>query len=433
MATRIGGRSMWVAVGFLALLGGCSDGITPPIREAPEPMFTAASGELVRQSTAYSRADQLAREVALALSDPEVRQLVYRSLKSSPVREGKVHFGRWTDAAGTALLETIGRNGRVAGGPSGAKALRDGVVPLELYMPVKAHRKAWRGGPELLVATALRDHELPIVYDLSGQRIQIASADIPPSAPVLALVPLETDFDATSGIAASEESCDPATSIIPCEEPPSGGEFGTPPTDPGIYMRFSYIQNDHEGWLMGDPELEILPSYRLNSGAQTMTFNQCSGALAGQAGRQGPGVVSTAYQFDQNDSYHAGYVLILSAAQLNQARAVDSAINYWVIEDDNTACSVVKNAGDVTDYIVAAGGFVAGTLVAFVNLLTDPLSVPANWWKSITAVFGGTQNDDIVGILVPPASVGQSYSDANRAIINKQGGIEGRMEFVLIQ
>ncbi len=45
---------------------------------------------------------------------------------------------------------------------------------------------------------------------------------------------------------------------------------------------------------------------------------------------------------------------------------------------------------------------------------------------------GAAQNNDIVGIMVLPSSVGQSYNDANRAIVSKQGAIEGRAQLIYI-
>ena len=67
------------------------------------------------------------------------------------------------------------------------------AIPLEIYFPVPGHRAAWTGGADILVASAREDHEAPVAYDVKGRR-QVLSPDAPPSTPVLAIVPVETDF-----------------------------------------------------------------------------------------------------------------------------------------------------------------------------------------------------------------------------------------------
>ena len=59
-----------------------------------------------------------------------------------------------------------------------------------------AHRAAWRGDGRVLVATALRDHDVPVAFDTAGNRY-LLSSETPPAIPVLALVPVETDFSLT--------------------------------------------------------------------------------------------------------------------------------------------------------------------------------------------------------------------------------------------
>ena len=81
--------------------------------------------------------------------------------------------------------------------------MRQRPLPLELYMPVPAHRAAWKGDDRILVATAHADHEAPVAYDVRGRR-QILSADAPPGTPVLALVPVETDFGENLQLAAAD-------------------------------------------------------------------------------------------------------------------------------------------------------------------------------------------------------------------------------------
>jgi len=69
----------------------------------------------------------------------------------------------------------------------------DGAIPLERYLPVPEHRRSWTGDANLLVATAVADHDPPVAFDLQGNR-QPLDPERPPSTPVIALVPVETDF-----------------------------------------------------------------------------------------------------------------------------------------------------------------------------------------------------------------------------------------------
>ena len=59
--------------------------------------------------------------------------------------------------------------------------------------PVPAHRAAWSGGEDILVATAREDGEAPVAFDMRGRR-RLLDADARPATPVLAVVPVETDF-----------------------------------------------------------------------------------------------------------------------------------------------------------------------------------------------------------------------------------------------
>src|SRR5207253_3059031 len=89
---------------------------------------------------------------------------------------------------------TVPRLAAAAGLADAALAGRaDSAIALELYVPVPAHRAAWHGDGRVLVATALRDHDVPVAFDTAGNRY-LLSPDAPPEIPVLALVPVETDF-----------------------------------------------------------------------------------------------------------------------------------------------------------------------------------------------------------------------------------------------
>jgi len=122
--------------------------------------------------------------------------MVYQSIHNSTFREHKLHLRTLLRGAGAQLTAQL-----VVGRGNGATqarvlALVDSAVDLEFYMPVKEHLARWTPDGPLLVATALHDHEIPIANDLNGTAVRLSSAEIAPTIPTLALVPVEQDFPA---------------------------------------------------------------------------------------------------------------------------------------------------------------------------------------------------------------------------------------------
>ena len=185
-------------------------------------------------------------------------------------------------------------------------------VPLEMYFPVPEHRARWDGGDDLLVATALKDGEVPVAFDTRGRR-RVLSATQPPATPVLAIVPVETDFDA------------PASAPFIC----CGGGGGST-TPAGLYLVASHFVQDFEGWLKGSPEYEI---HILGQSGQTdsLTSYQCAGEHAGGY-----------YAFDQNGLDWSGSALLFTQQQLDSYKSQHPNQNFRVLalEDDDGACAI---------------------------------------------------------------------------------------------
>ncbi len=192
-------------------------------------------------ATALSRAEAcraLTDALATALRDPGLRGRLWVALESSPVPEHKLHLGRLLSAAGPLraavqaatsheLSELLGRAGN-----------------LELYLPVPAHRRAWRGGEELVVATGLDDSEGPLyAAALDGSVVSLSPA-APPAQPVLALVPAESfrgDGEAQF------------VDLSP------GGTAATATALTGLWATEVQVADwtRYEGWLWGQPEIEL--------------------------------------------------------------------------------------------------------------------------------------------------------------------------------
>src|SRR5207248_6623856 len=176
-----------LAAALALLLGGlaCSDR-TPGTGPAPGPPPDTRAA-----SPGTAPPEQLARGLALALGDPGFRARVHAQLDGSPYREHKLPFQRFLAGDGGIALAAMARGtGRAA---SDVARDADRAIPLELYLPVPAHRRAWTGGSDVLVATAIGDHDVPVAFDLRGNR-RLLDPEHPPATPVIAVVPVETDF-----------------------------------------------------------------------------------------------------------------------------------------------------------------------------------------------------------------------------------------------
>jgi len=370
------------AVATLILIAACSDRAVTPPSDAPAASISANG----------KRPEALARMVAKALKNPAFRAYLKAQLAASPYREHKLQFGTFLAAnGGRALGEIAAENG--ASKAALAAQAQSGVA-LEIYFPVPAHRAAWTGDENVLVATALTDDDPPIAFDPEGNR-QVLDPRTPPATPVLAVVPVETDFSR------------PPARVIECIVD-CGGGGGTgdvtppPPPAPGLYMTKSHFVQDFEGWLKGSPEFEV---HILGQKGTTDSLYdyQCAGEHAG-----GP------YTFDQNDLDWDGNVLLFSKAQLNAYNAAHPQQNLRivVVEDDDTACQIKTDVGraerlfQVVDSLynhLTAGNDSSGTIVKAYKYASAAKSL----WQAIASFF--KTNDDVVGTAVEDDIVGITY------------------------
>src|SRR3989454_937276 len=276
----------------LALLVGalaCSDrppGTAPDAAGGPNVLSTATNPEL------------LARSLALALGDPAFRAHVKGELDRSPFREHKLSFQRFLAAGrGHALAAMALRTG-VATADLGRAA--EGAIPLEMYLPVPEHRRIWKGDSNVLVATSVADHDPPVAFDVQGNRL-VLDPERPPATPVIAVVPVETDFSTTP---AAIECMSCGSLWLP---PP-------PPTAPGLNLTKAHFADDFEGWLKGGPDFEV---HILGQRRQTdsLTDYQCAGETQ-----------PTPHYFDQNALDWSGSVMLFSEVQLDAYNAAERVV-----------------------------------------------------------------------------------------------------------
>jgi hypothetical protein len=375
-----------IALTAVVSVAGCAD--RAPVTAPPDP----GHGTTAALSIASKRPEALAKIVAQGLKNPAFRAYLKAQLDASPYREHKLQFQTFLAANGArALREMASENGVTQESiAADAKA----AIALEVYIPVPAHR-AWTGDEHILVATALTDDEPPVAYDTDGKRL-VLDANTPPATPVLAIVPVETDFSHTPArVVECTVDCTGSGSLPP-----------PPPPAPGLYMTKSHFVQTFESWLKGSPEFEV---HILGQKGTTDSLYdyQCAGEHAG-----GP------YTFDQNDLDWAGNVLLFSKTQLDQYNAAHPQQNLriFVVEDDDTACQIKTDVGraealfKIVDSVYS--NLTAGNDSSTVWIKSYKYARGAkNFWQAIVSFF--KTNDDVVGTAVEDNIVGAYYPGYN--------------------
>jgi hypothetical protein len=377
-------RISFAALALAAGLAACDRPV--PTAGTEDPSTPDTQGSASQHAAERGAMDRLARRFARALADPAFRADLRAELDRSPFAEQKVHLQRLLEGEERRLLKEVAR----LSSSSEEAVERDAreSIPLELYFPVPAHRAEWTGGPNVLVASARADREAPVAYDIRGRR-QILSPDRPPETPVLAVVPVETDFDR------------PSFAICP----DCGGGGGIP-APPGLYMTYSHFVQDFEGWFKGDPEFEIHILGQSGT-SDSLRDYQCAGAGAGGY-----------YYFDQNNLDWRGSVLLFSQTQLNNYKAAHPNQNFRILalEDDDTRCAIKFDANRFKNMIatiqsqypnVTGAKDTTSGIVKYVKR-ANALQ------KILSAVYSFiTTQDDMIGNAVEDVVVGQFIAGAN--------------------
>ncbi len=395
-----------IALGAAVVLAACTERTGP----SPDPVSVQPPGSRIAGAAApalqNNARERLARRLALALADPAFRAQVRRELEHSPIREHKLHLQRFLTATSLHALRDVARLSREPEAAVVADARL--AAALEFYLPVPEHRRVWKGGADILVATAQRDREAPVAFTTTGKRIILDPAR-PPRTPVLAVVPVETDFDRAL----------PGTHF-------QGGNTGGAPTPPaGLYMTFAHFTDKYEGWLKGGPEFEVHVLGQAGA-SDSLTSYSCAGEHAGGF-----------YAFDQNDLNWSGSVLLMSQNQINSYKSAHANQNLriFVIEDDDTSCQIrtdVNRFGTLVKAVETAYPQLTGgrdstgtTLQRFwrrANALQKILKAAASLIQT---------NDELVGNAVESSVVGVSYPGANWIVKGENNKTTGWINLVM--
>jgi len=392
---------LWPALAICAGLAACSDRQAPtqPTLESESPAALVEPGRERSQQL-----ERLARRFARALADPAFRAEVKQALDASPYPEGKVYFQRALARDGDRGYQVLAR----ASGEALADVTRDanGVGTLELYLPVPAHRAAWSGDEQVLVATAERDGEAPVAFDVGGRR-QVLDARTPPAVPVLAVVPAELDFDAPrlKSATCNGETCGGGT----------GGYVAAP--TPGLYLTRADFVETFESWLKGSPEYEIHVMGPSSPGdTKVISSYQCIGEHAGGD-----------YAWDMNSKSWTGSQLLFSNAQMDAFAATYGGKPFSIMayEDDDGACRIRTDA-DRAQKLFAAVGPAVAQWTAAIGKKDDLLANAPRILKAAQAAYSVlsalysflTSADDIIGVAVEDAATGRYRAGTNWTVLN---------------
>ena len=378
-------RRLLCCTAFLVGLASCHG------EEAPSP--TGAAPAPTTAAVAVSPRERLALRLAVALNDPATRTALKRKLDASHAPEGKLQFQALARADQGLLLASLARG--TATSVADLLGDLDAARPLEVYLPVESHRRAWQGDATLLVATIGQDGEAPVAYDLAGHR-RVLSADTPPSIPVLALVPQETDF--TGGRPLMAASC-----YDLCGSTSTGATSNLSSTA-GLYLTTSHFEDSFESWLKGKPEYEY-HVYGLVAGSEAEQLS-CTGEHAG----------GYSY-FDQNGADWSGNAMLLSEQDRQRYAAAHpgAPIRIVAYEDDDEACVPRIDGNRVTQLLSAVDAAYKSVTSGKVEpwYVKGVRAAPSlfNLYSAVRNII--TTGDDLIGNAVETSVAGWVPGGAN--------------------
>jgi len=406
---------LWPTLAICAGLAACADQSAPTqphLTDDATASVVDAGADRSPIADRGARLERLARRFAVALADADFRAELKRSLDASPYPEGKVYFQR-------ALARDGDRGYRLLARASGDDLTSitsdaDQAGTLEVYLPVPSHRAAWTGNDDVLVATAARDGDVPVAFDLRGRRT-LLDARTPPTTPVLALVPAEIDFDAPRFKSATciGDACGGAGS----------GSFVTPPT-PGLYLTRAEFVNEFESWLKGAPEFEIhIMGPSAPGETKVIASYQCIGEHA-----------AGAYSWDMNSKTWTGTQLLFSNSQMDAFATTYGTQPFSIMayEDDDGACQIRTDADRASKLFAAIGPAVADWTAAIGKkddlYANAPRLVKAakSGYNVLTALYSFlTTADDIIGVAVEDAATGRYRTGTNWTVLGDKVATNG--------
>lgn len=402
-------------IGFptLVLAAACSGSELPT---APSRTTDAAAFSAKATDHAISR-EALALRIAKALAQPGFRSYLFGAIGASAHPEGKILLSRFLAASNGRGFRELAAAGGQLFVPAAEQLAAETI---ELYVPVPSHRASWRGGPDILVGTIGGDGEMPLAFDVRGRRLAL-DRTTPPSTPVIAVVPLETDPKrlverGLSDAAACQENCDGGGGD---GGGGGGGGGGGTGTLPGLYLTSSHLNESYESWLKGKPEIELLVLGQ-KGGTDSLTSYQCAGN----------GAVGASF-FDQNELDWAGSALVFSQSQLDafKAQHPGQATRLFFMEDDDGPCQLKANNTDLRRLIAAVDSVVRGsaggkdTTGGTIGRIYRNYTVAQKIFAVLASLI--KSNDDLIGNAVEDVVTTERYPGYNWIIKGDNGQTNG--------
>lgn len=274
-------RAAAVTLAFAS--AACSDAVPGNVTAPPDVPAANSPDQLV------------ARAIAAGLAEQTHRRSLHAALRDSRWMDHKLLLQEYlrTDAG----AELASRAAVAAGMSEDAFLAKvSGLAPMDLYLPFREHRLAWRATENVfVVATGSLDPVSAIAYGPDGRAVILRRADgvpnvallvLHPAEPRIALAPgairqsgdaIELPEDAAKGTQAQLLEagqctdtiyCDaPELAIMTCPEPYSmdpgaigyscgGGGSPPPPPPPGDYITYLRV-TENDGWFGGNMEMEF--------------------------------------------------------------------------------------------------------------------------------------------------------------------------------
>ena len=278
---------------------------------------------------------------------------------------------------------------------------------LELYLPVPEHRAAWQGDARVLVATVGDERLPPVAFSTTGRRT-VLSRTTPPDIPVLAVVPVETDFDAVER---------------PTFQGGNSGGGNAPPA--GLYMTSSHLVETFESWTKGQPEIEAHLLGQAGASDSLTTYSCAGGAASGY------------FKFDQNTLDWAGSVLLISQTQLNSYRSAhpNQNLRVFFVEDDDTPCQIKVEPARFSNLIKAVEAAyprATGGRDSTSGILGRIWKRANSIQKLIRALASVIKTDDeLIGNAVESAVAGESHTNANWVLKGDGNRTNGWVKLVM--
>lgn len=277
--------ALLVALALATVAAGCDQATAP---SAPE---IQTAPDLTASAVSEPGHEHLARTLAAGLSVESVRQQLLAALRQSRLNEHKVVIQQFASTpAGRRLLEAA----------AGASNLPITTVhelvaglPLDMdfYVPVRSHRRTWRGSPDIAVAAILEvDAPSAIAFFPDGSERTVKSPEAAGVDAFFVLHPAEPkdpregpahdgptieDPNGSTETTTLSEDCG-TTAIVECTDPNTGSSTRSPGTYVGsIAIDFA------DGAFSGDPEIYFVTC--LTGGGSCVTTGERSVPAFGTA------------------------------------------------------------------------------------------------------------------------------------------------------